>query len=624
MSLSNSHLSCEICWEHYDLEKRLPKILSCCGKSICKRCLTAITRNNIDPVHKCPWCKLRINTNVKSNVQLLSVLEEETKWEKCPHHDENMKLICMNDKRKLCPYCGIASDCKNHELVHLTSLKPTLDQRLEDLKGDLGRVDSRVDKYDKMLGDHRSEFQKMICESFEKQIYELEQTRAKALMKFNFALNMKRNAVVGGDPSLRTEVQAKIYNHMNFFKAEDPLNVINEDLSGLKTRVDSMVGAQDVEHFEQQLSKMGPLLQQQLEDAFAKPKQDLDLDGLINGLQGGSKYWWEEEVSSFDDQEVEGEVELKNCGLFFDVDETLPKSKIVRCKQGNGTSTLSLEQIKQTQGIMIDSKKIDWNESQLKALESVVSHVPKISEVIFADDLASKSQKLETISNLFSILFKKPKDTEIIWIQMQAKNDFMTFFNMALTEIPLIKQFRINSFDPAISPNNFENFIDQLVRQAPNLQTLFLNFSGTNFSASVLKKIMVAPMSKLERFELDFSKIEYFNDEMLSLLTNNIQAKMPKLRNLRLNVFQTKVSTSFILGLKNQLRNILIITPDSIQPHNTTIGVADINSSFDPFYDSYFDSYYASYTPRRQRTTVRNMRPMAPQNQTQTLNQDQV
>jgi len=555
---SFSNLTCEICFELFDLEIRIPKSLSCCGKSVCRKCLSIIQQER---TYQCPWCKSRGNLsseNCKTNIQLLNIIEEDSKWEKCPHHQENMKLVCKQDKHKVCSYCGYTSECKNHELVHLMNLKPTSDQRLKELQGDYNSIENKMEKYDKIISENRNIFQGTICDSFDKQIHELQKAKAKTLMKLHSSLNTRRNTMVdtfGEKSSLRTEMQVRIYNHMNFLKAKDPLSVIEEDLSILKGRVSSLLGGdQDVALFEQQLSQMAPLLKEQLENSFTKNTKS-DFDELITGIPN----YEADSKEECGDIQV-GELQVHVSGLSIEFSETTTTGKkILSCKQESDRAItiikLNFEQNKQVQGVSIDLRNLDLNEANLRALEYSFAQISKLSQVTIISELTPNLHKLDKLSNLFAILFKKPQDIEDLNISLISNNDLALLLNIILPQMSSLEILTINSVALDISLQNFENFTENLQVVAPRLKDLKINISGTSFPASSLKKLFIS-MPKIENIHFNFSKINSFDDEVLSVLSDNIQSLLPVVRKLVLNLSQTKVSSSGTSTLKNNISHI--------------------------------------------------------------------
>ena len=191
-----------------------------------------------------------------------------------------MKLVCLKDRRKLCAYCGLSSECKNHDLVNLIHFKSLSDEGVKELQNTLECVKERVQKCDEIFSKNREAFEEIVNADFDKQIFELRKAKVKTLIKLNSAFNEKRNSMAkdfGDQTSLRDELQAKIYDHLNFFKAKDPIQVIQEDLSKLKSRVSSLMGGeQELNNLEQHLSKMAPLFRQ----------KEKSFDALINDLKG--------------------------------------------------------------------------------------------------------------------------------------------------------------------------------------------------------------------------------------------------------------------------------------------------------------------------------------------------
>jgi len=549
MSSAPSNLTCEICFDYYDAEIRIPKSLSCCGKTVCRRCLEVILR---DHRLQCPWCKTKISADshtYKTNLQLLSVIQEDSKWEKCPHHEENMKLVCLQDKRKVCPYCGYTSECKDHKLVHLLELKPASDERLGELKDHLSRANKKTEQYEKVINKNWTIFQDLICDQFDKQIYELQKAKAKTLMKVNSVLSKKQVEVsnaFGPSSSLRAEVQKKISNHMNFLKAEDPVSLMEEDLTMLKSRVESLVGrGQDVVDFDEQLAKMAPLVQQRLENMFPVP----DLSEVID-----------ERIADTPGVEAElGEIEELNLQvreLWVDFCP-MENRKIVLAFQfendrGLKSIKLDAKKVKETEAVSIDLEGIDWNEWNLKALECVLALQGKTSEVFLTVRASSIAQKLEQMTRLFSVLFKKPQDITDLTAFLPPVNDIVMLVNTVLPRLSSLKKLRINSVAFDISRQNLNDLANNLLLLGPNLESLYLNLSGSNFP---VKKLSFS-LPKIQRFNLNVRKIAPFDDTLLSEIIENLPVSMPNVQDFHIDVSKTSVTHACVTSIREKIIHI--------------------------------------------------------------------
>ena len=541
--------TCEICLESYNMETRIPKSLYCCGKTICRKCLETLL-HNFDS--KCPWCKSRFNVNVhvyKTNIQLLDIVQEESQWEKCPHHNENMKLVCRQDKKKVCPYCGIGSDCKDHGLTHLLDLKPTSDQRLGELQGQFSQANEKMKQYHKVINQSRTTFQNVVCENFDQQIFELKKAKATILMKFNAILSNKQaevNNAFGQNSSLRLDLQGKIDDHMNFLKARDPLNVIEEDLSILKQRADLFI-AQEVP--EQPLLEMAQLVQKQFDHVFSGLKKE-GFDEVIEKeaveipvIKGELKEDVEELSLEVEGFSVEFEKKGNEKVLLFVLEKRWEPLKTIKVDYG---------QVKESERIVIDLHAIQWSEYNLKALELILSSQAKNSKIHFVSVQPPLTQEMETTSRLFSVLFKKPQEIKELSVDLSPDNNFVMLLNAILPQLSSLRKLKVRYIAPGISQQNLNEFAKNLLILASNLEDLHLDVSYSSFP---VEKLYLS-MPILKRLDLSVSGIVGFNDKLFSKIMENLSVSVPLVQNFHIDVSETSVTHSCVHAMREKIRHI--------------------------------------------------------------------
>jgi len=521
---------------------------------MCRKCLEKSLRN---VESKCPWCRLIFNRNssvYKTNFQLLDFVQEDSQWEKCPHHHhEKMKLVCRQDKRKICPYCAIESECKNHDLTDLLQLKPTSDARLNDLKDHFSQAKKTMEAYDKVISQNRAMFQDLVCENFDKQTYELQKAKAKILMKFNSTLSNEQvevNNAFGENSCLRRDFQAKINDHTNFLKAKDPFSVMGEDLSMLKNRMRSFTSrGQEVLKSEQQLSEIVPLVQNGLDHIFSGLNQEDFQEVIDEGIV-------DIPVIQRELKDIE-ELSLQVDGLHVKFSKKNEKNLVFFPDKGwESAENIKLDygKVKKSEGIQINLQAIEWNECNLRALELVLSVQAKTSEVHFVRMEDPLVQKMEMMSRVFSILFKKPQDINELTIFLPANNDFVMFINAVLPQLSSVKKLKVSSVARRISQENLDDFAQNLLLLAPNLEDLPLDLSGSSFPVLSLP----FTMPKVKKVSLNVCGIPDFDDILFSKIAHNPSLSIPQIEALEIDVSGTSVTLSCIQAMKEKIRRIRV------------------------------------------------------------------
>jgi len=495
---------------------------------------------------KCPWSKHAISSDIntyKTNLQLLNIIEEETKWERCPQHvDEKLKFLCMEDKSKKCGHCIYATDCKYHKLIPLLDLKADSDKRLKILQGHLTNVDNQTEKYNKLISHNKPVFQEMVEKSFEEQIFQLKKARVKTMIELTSAFNQKQSEVsnqYGQNSSLRAELQAKVYNHMNILKAKDPVGTIQEDLAMLKTRVDSLIGGgQDLVNFEQYLSKTTGFFQQK--------KVNPSFDELIGQLKAGFAPGIRPETAVRCLDSVGGEIEVQGKKMSLEIcgDKQLSIMGTFQEK----TITLDLGKVREAKEVSIDTRNLEFHEINLKVIGSVLEKVNQITKVSFTSG-CNFEVKLNKISELFSMVFRKPREVTSISMNLPRNDDVLMLFNILLPQLSSLKEL-IVAFPPnQVCAKICESFTESFALVAGRLEHLNLNLSQTKFPVASFKEIFVS-MPHLKNFTLNASKLVGLNDQILMDATQNMQYLMPKLSELSFDVSGTSCTVNNLPGLK--------------------------------------------------------------------------
>lgn len=113
--------SCPICFNQYDGNTNIPKLLDC-AHTICIECLNIQFEREERII--CPFCQLRIQSkaeNLKTNYALLEIVGEERTQILCSDHHEEVLAYCESDNILLCMRC--VSEHKQHSFFSLSDPK---------------------------------------------------------------------------------------------------------------------------------------------------------------------------------------------------------------------------------------------------------------------------------------------------------------------------------------------------------------------------------------------------------------------------------------------------------------------------------------------------------------------
>ncbi|XP_043117063.1 LOW QUALITY PROTEIN: zinc-binding protein A33-like [Puntigrus tetrazona] len=129
--VSLEDLSCPVCTEIF----KAPVMLSC-SHSVCKECLQKFwqTRNTQD----CPVCRRRssklgppCNLVLKNLCESLTVESASGSEEVCSLHNEQLKLLCLDDDQLVCVVCRDSEKHGNHRFRPVNEVVPSYKEQLK-------------------------------------------------------------------------------------------------------------------------------------------------------------------------------------------------------------------------------------------------------------------------------------------------------------------------------------------------------------------------------------------------------------------------------------------------------------------------------------------------------------
>lgn len=122
--------TCKICFNNYDENNYLPKILPNCGHTFCKKCLSSILNENFRL--PCPVCRYVYKQSVDQLPTNLALLELTGKSgavnEMCEKHSMKLMAYCEDDLILLCGACILDHKSHNCKLLTDTSLNYTAEK----------------------------------------------------------------------------------------------------------------------------------------------------------------------------------------------------------------------------------------------------------------------------------------------------------------------------------------------------------------------------------------------------------------------------------------------------------------------------------------------------------------
>lgn len=161
-SISGSEVSsiatCPICYNNFNENSNLPRMITACGHTVCELCLKNI--KNSRERYCCPICRKNISGKVSClpvNFVLLE-LKEPKIVKRCLLHNLELVAFCVDDDLVLCGACIF--DHKDHSCTLLTD--PALEIIAEEKKKSLKTTEKILQKNKELWTQSRTSLEKLL------------------------------------------------------------------------------------------------------------------------------------------------------------------------------------------------------------------------------------------------------------------------------------------------------------------------------------------------------------------------------------------------------------------------------------------------------------------------------
>ncbi len=559
----DSFLICESCQISFDLEMREPKLLPCCRKAICKKCV-----KNLPPHsdRKCPLCRGELDRSVQfeSKDQIIKdILKrmEDSKWEKCSEDGNNIQLFCEQDKMKVCSGCVYlnGSDCHGHNLSPLESLASKAKVRrgkYEDMLDDFEKYYLRLQG--ELVGNRKS-MEELICKHFDENISKLERNKLKTLNTFNKACNEEKKEFemhFGEESSVRNKLKEIISDHMNFRRIKNPIQVLEDDYFALHTKVNSLkYDDNNVQSFERQLSNISKNLQKQLD------KQNMENEktwgDFMTYITGGMKTQGLPGFKGTNNERFQRESVKITSNLEF----TLKEGILRIAEQNHIKQEFSFEetQLQLVSELKFVFKNLDIENEDWEALSKLLNKVLENSKLPLSLCLKSENNEYSAahISRLFTTFFQNPTKIISLKVKLYLNKDSMFLLHLMLLQLSNLKCLDLTFKRKIFQMESFESLVQSLKFLAKKLESLSLNFSRNQFKASELEKLqeIFIVMPVLKKFNLDVSETS-LGEDFFAPLESSFNQLMPQLRELIINMINTQVEDTYPSSLRRIFKRI--------------------------------------------------------------------
>ena len=227
-------IECPVCYETFDIERTIPRLLPC-THTVCEKCLSELLRGQ---VIICPQCRKKHKAESGANgfpqnkyiVKLLSNKAEFSgKFDVCQKHGRDLSLYCKDCKKEICQVCLIQHH-KSHDVV----------DEIEEVKDKTKSIDEYVSNCKQNLWKVRKEVRRKCKESIEK----LEKKKANQMRLFDSLIDRVASCMEDEEEKMNDQEKSvmdleKKFHTISSISRTKKKNQI-ETLNGLEKNMDAL------------------------------------------------------------------------------------------------------------------------------------------------------------------------------------------------------------------------------------------------------------------------------------------------------------------------------------------------------------------------------------------------
>lgn len=173
-------MNCTICSYSFDHRSHIPKVLSCCGKSLCTHCCTQLDK---DSKSKCPFCRKDLKSKFMSlakNSNLLESINEGCSTT-CLTHGKLNEMICETCEMEICTKCIESHSGPGHDLSSTEGFLTKIRSQVQDYDDWMNRAASKSSQYTKIIEKAKSFLKKEVNTLFDNLIKNIRTHQEKAI-----------------------------------------------------------------------------------------------------------------------------------------------------------------------------------------------------------------------------------------------------------------------------------------------------------------------------------------------------------------------------------------------------------------------------------------------------------
>jgi len=537
---------CPICLCNYDQKERLPRIMLTCGHTFCTHCLKQLFHKNANII--CPLDKTIFNLQNQGvealpiNFALKQVLEEKSKWELCRIHQEEMRLVCLNDRCKVCDECLETGAHQKHKLMPIKKVVSESEKKIQKLEETFEVLDQYHMSMKAFLEAKRKDILMISEKQFQSLYKALKQreTNLQAMINSHFRSEYERlEKSLNSDSSLKANILQRISRLRNFLEG-DNLKTVFEELPSSMLKCDKNFVIQLMNKIQQGF------------DSFSKSFE-------------GSFSDYHQSFSKIDLLKFE-EVTISDINLLL----------------GEHSNVLS-----QKRGKSIDGLKLFYD-IEIKDMSLLIAS--KDPEVVDLSKMSPKEYDLKDLDKIKQIKLTLTKNAF-------SKKSFR-YLQEIWSRLNEINFLKVDFIDSNVNDEDISIFCNLMVNQVPNIQIFDIWLEGCNVGESgfeVLFKDTLQNNPKIKKLSLNLRKTK-LTDASLNGLAFQVLSKLEDVKALELFLGGTNITDEGITSMLINIKNLDCLKLDLQNTKTSDKSIETFAQCILPFMDSltHFEIYLGS------------------------------
>ena len=576
--MSLEALTCPVCYSRYNQTKCLPRMLPKCGHTLCSYCLQAIIQE--ETARKCPLDKTLFSPEQVSvddfptNYTVLHLVEESQKWEICPDHNEEARLMCLTDRCKVCHDCVYDGDHKGHEIKSLKKIRLDLNQEIGELESMLDDIDKQHTKTVRKLEEQKLNLLEVIRNRFQSLRYQLTKKEAELWYTVNSYFDSERslvNGLYGPNSSTRNSLVQKILDRREISCRQNIFEIIEE-------KVSQVLPGEGLAHFKQfadtldhgiqdDIKSLGNLIVAQAamisQLEFIPSQSFVELHNNYQ-IQGDQEIFNDKQRCSFNEFTTTFQMKTSNSSL-----------KIISKPQSSFEIKLNPDEWTKVKEVKLELEADLLTMEDKRALHYVWSNLPDISSLKVQFNSSFDSN--ESLINSFPFVFTRVDRLQSIEISLEntkITDDTVIFlaYNM-LAKTKNLRNFYLNLSGLNITDKSLNALAEAMIHSFQFLSHFNLRLDKTNItSQGIFPLLSHMPNVQVFRFDLDRTRVD---DALIEMLAKAILPTMKTLEGFELWLNKTEITDKSIIELLLSMPNLktLILGLGSTEVTDETIEV---------------------------------------------------